>query len=166
MDYQDFIQSGAEAIAIFDKDTADFSFLNNTKPDHICYKCSDREEFEIIRQWFEENGQFIYQAKIAGRPIATIKFKEPLISKWGTISTFELSDQKPDGSQTSRWDHIEMKHMEDDYEGLVADATNHGLNVIEKIRPHHATHEVVLNGSIKLVFTREELIQKIKREMG
>ena len=166
MDYLDFMESGAQAIAQFDRETADFSFLNNAQPDHICYKCSGRQEFEIIRGWFEEHGQFIYQAQIAGRPIATIRLKEPLISKWGTITTFELSDQKPDGSQTSRWDHIEMKHMEDDYDGLVADATNHGLRVVEKVRPHHTTHEVVLPGSIKLVFTKDNLIEKLKREMG
>jgi len=166
MNYQDFISSGQDAIRIFDENTQNYSFLEQSAPDHVCYKCSGRKEFELIRSWFEEHGVFVYQAQISGRPIATIQLKKPFVSQWGEIHTLELSDQKPDGSQTSQWDHIEVKHINDDYNGLVAGATNYGLDVILKERPHHTTHEVKLGGSIKLVFTRERLIEKIKEEMG
>lgn len=166
MNYQEFIAGAKNILLEFNALTKDFGFLEDTTPDHICYKCSNKKEFEHIRAFFEEHGQFIYQAEISGRPIATIKFKEPLVCERGEVWYLELSDQKPDGSQTSRWDHMEVKHNTDDYGGLVQSAQDLGLDVVEKFRPHHTTHEVKLENGFKLVFTREMLGEKIKKEMG
>lgn len=165
MNYQDFIQNAEEKIQSFDQRTKPFNFMHSTVPDHICYKCSNREEFEMVRNFYDEHGEFIYQTEISGRSIATIKLKEPFVSVWGDIDYLELSDQKPDNSQISRWDHIEFKHVADAYQVMIDAAYQAGLDVQEKIRPHHTTHEVSFGPDIKLVFTRELLIDKIKQEI-
>ncbi|MFA6018455.1 MAG: VOC family protein [Patescibacteria group bacterium] len=76
--------------------------------DHICYKCADSTEFEAIRKMFEFESAFIYQSIVSKRRIALIKFLVPIKTALGSIDLLELSDQKPDNSQTSGFDHIEM----------------------------------------------------------
>ena len=163
--YKEFRLSGADILAQFDEQTKTFAFMKHAVPDHICYKCKTREEFETIRDWYEEYGEWIYQTEISGRAIATIKLKNPFSLDIGEVWFLELSDQKPDGSQKGAWDHLEVKHEDNQYDWLVDQAGETGLDVIEKKRPHHTTHEVKLENGFKLVFTREMLGEKIKKEM-
>lgn len=165
MKYEEFKISGEHILQEFNELTKGYAFLIKAIPDHICYKCKTRKEFETIRNWYEKHGQWIYQTEISGRAIATIKLREPFRCWMGEVWYLELSDQKPDGSQEESWDHMEVKHREDRYDELVDRAQNIGLDVIEKVRPHHTTHEVMLENSFKLVFTREMLGEKIKKEM-
>ncbi len=161
-----FNASAKETLREFDEIVSSYLFLKNALPDHICYKCSTHQEFLEIKEFLEKEGLFNYQTEISGRQIATIKLKTPFTCSLGKIYVLELSDQKPDNSQVSGWDHLEVRHTDNDYDYLVQSATDQNLIIEKKERPHHATHEVVLCNNFKLVFTREFLVEKIRREIS
>lgn len=137
------------------------------KADHICYKCGSRQEFEAIRTLLEPWAPFIYQSMIAGRPIAIFKLKEPVATALGEIWFLELSDQKPDGSQTSGFDHIEIYptggSVGELAEALEANALKaKGQSFKKVVRPHHTTYDAAIHGSFKVRLEAEPLIVKIK----
>lgn len=132
--------------------------------DHICYKCSSTEEFESLRAMFERNSTFLYQSIISHRRIAIIKFTRPVSTALGDIWLLELSDQKPDGSQTSGFDHIEIYPTSGSLESLVEKIESNG-EVLEKVvRPHHTTFDLVIKDTFKVRLEPEALISKIQRE--
>ena len=103
---QDFFTASAPFIQIFDAWAS--RMTPDATADHICYKCESSEEFESMRKMFESSSVFIYQSIISQRRIAIVKFLEPIQTSLGPIWFLELSDQKPDGSQKSEFDHIEI----------------------------------------------------------
>ena len=138
--------------------------INGIDIDHICYKCSSKEEYEMIRSFFEYDDIFIYQSIISKRRISIIRFLEPLNSICGDVHCLELSDQKPDGSQGSKVDHIEPVSKTISYEEMLARFSKLNLPVEENIKPHDSTHDMVLPNGIKLKFNNEPLISKIYKE--
>lgn len=134
------------------------------KADHLCYKCGSSAEFEQIRALFELESEFIYQSIISKRRIAIIKFLVPLETPLGNISVLELSDQKPDNSQISGFDHIEIYPVEGTLEALVSDLEQKGVPFEKVVRPHHTTFDSVISDTFKVRFEDEPLLQKIKRE--
>ncbi len=137
---------------------------NIARPDHICYKCDSAETFETLRRLFEAASDFIYQSIISKRRIAYIRFKEALETDIGAIRYLELSDQKPDGSQTSRFDHIELYSFAVSYEELVGKLEKEGETVVKEERPHHTTHGIEIGDGFSARLTRGPLIAKIKQE--
>ena len=136
----------------------------NAIADHICYKCNSSEEFDYLRKLFETNCSFIYQSIISSRRIAIIKFLQPIKSLLGDISFLELSDQKPDGSQISGFDHIEIYPIRGTMEELSNHLEQKGAQVEKIIRPHHTTFDLTIYGSFKVRIEPEPLIQKIVRD--
>ncbi|MEI7741695.1 MAG: VOC family protein [bacterium] len=132
--------------------------------DHICYKCDSTREFESIRTIFEPESGLIYQSIIAGRRIAIIKLPTPITTSLGDIKFLELSDQKPDGSQTSGFDHIEIFPRTGTMEELVASLESSGAKFEKVVRPHHTTFDTTIFESFKIRLEPESLIAKIKRE--
>jgi len=132
--------------------------------DHICYKCADSAEFEAIRKMFEFESAFIYQSIISKRRIALIKFLVPIETVLGNIDLLELSDQKPDNSQTSGFDHIEIYPTVGTGENLVSDLESKGAVFNKIIRPHHTTFDAVLIDEFKIRIEPEALMLKIKGE--
>ncbi len=132
--------------------------------DHICFKCADHEEFERVRALFEHESEFIYQSIISGRPIAVIKFKASIESALGPIWYLELSDQKPDGSQKSGFDHIEIFPVDGSMESLADSLKNTGVHFEKVIRPHHTTFDTTIFDNFKVRLEPEPLIEKIKRD--
>lgn len=135
-----------------------------TKPaaqaDHICYKCGSTEEFESLRKMLETESAFIYQSTVAGRSIAIIKMHRSFATPLGPISFLELSDQKPDGSQKSGFDHIEIYPLTGTMDELAQ-----SLGGFEKVvRPHHTTYDKSIEGCFKVRLEEELLLEKIKRE--
>jgi predicted metalloenzyme YecM len=131
--------------------------------DHICYTCSDSAEFEQIRSWFEMS-DVIYQSIISKRRIAYIGLREPIISTFTPIFFLELSDQKPDNSQTSGCNHIEPYPQDISYDEMLFRFQNLELDIKENIKPHHSTHDISVPNNLKIRLTRERLIDKIYRE--
>ncbi len=129
--------------------------------DHICYKCSDSAEFERIRAMFEAESVFIYQSIISKRRIALIKFLAPIPTALGDISLLELSDQKPDGSQTSGFDHIEIYPAHGSIEDFVTSLETKGAIFEKIVRPHHTTFDATIIADFKIRIEPEALLEKV-----
>jgi len=137
-------------------------YLPTAKADHLGYKCADSAEFEALRALLENHSTFVYQSIVSKRRDAIIKFLAPLPSVLGEVFYFELADQKPDGSQTSGFDHIEIYPTSGSVEDLVNELATKGM-VLEKIeRPHHVTFDGVIADNFKVRLEAEALIEKIK----
>ncbi len=136
----------------------------SAKADHLCYKCGNASEFEALRALFEKESVFIYQSIISKRRIAIIKFIEPLKTPLGEILLLELSDQKPDGSQKSGFDHIEIYPTSGSLDELVASLEQKGVAFEKVVRPHHTTFDSVILENFKVRLEAEPLVEKIKRE--
>lgn len=132
--------------------------------DHICYKCGSREEFENLRHLFEGESEFMYQSIISKRRIAIVKFKKPLTTVLGDIWYLELSDQKPDGTQTSGFDHMEIYPSEGTMDALAESLEEKGTPLEKIERPHHVTYDGIIEGNFKIRLEPEPLVEKIKRE--
>ena len=133
--------------------------------DHLCFKCASSEEYERMRALLEPEAHFVYQSYIGKRRIAILKFRTlQFDTSFGSIRTLELSDQKPDQSQKSGFDHVEIYSVSGSYEDLVHALHERGAVFEETHRPHHTTHDLKLPGRFTLKLTREPLLDKIKRD--
>lgn len=137
-------------------------FTPAARADHICFKCASSQEFEQMRAMFEGSSTFIYQSIISKRRIAIVKFAEPLKTKLGDIWFLELSDQKPDNSQTSGFDHIEIYPTNGSIDDLAADLAATGVTLEKIVRPHHTTYDGFIEGTFKIRLEAEALVDKIK----
>lgn len=159
---QDFFEDAERFRELFDDWVT--AIFPPAKADHLCFKCESANEFEKMRSWFEGESSFIYQSLIADRRIAIIKLLKPLSTKLGDIWYVELSDQKPDGSQQSGFDHIEIYPNNGRIEDLRAFLESKGMMLQKIVRPHHTTYDGVIKEMGKIRLEEEPLIQKIKRE--
>lgn len=134
--------------------------------DHVCYKCGSAKEFDEVRAILEKGAAYMHQATISGRRIAYLKLAAPLPTGLGDVWFVELSDQKPDGSQSSGFDHIEIYPAgEGTYESIVALWKKNDEQVIHVERPHHTTDEVKLPSGLTTRLESGPLIEKIKGEL-
>ncbi len=136
----------------------------HVRADHICFKCQSQDEFESIRKIFEIESEYVYQSIISNRRIAYIKLKKGIETSVGEIFFVELSDQKPDGSQVSRYDHIEIYPVHMSYHDLVHILKKSDESSKEVSRPHHSTFDITLPSSFLIRVEKDALIDKIKRE--
>jgi predicted metalloenzyme YecM len=160
----EFYAKAKEEVRVFNDFISMYGLKGFVMADHICYKCGSSEIFESIRRVFESDSNWIYQAIISKRRIATIGTRQNLETLAGKISLVELSDQKPDGSQNDGFDHIEIYPTTITYDQLVLNLRNQGLNVEEVVRPHHTTHDIKIENGFIIRLTRESLLNKIKKE--
>jgi predicted metalloenzyme YecM len=131
--------------------------------DHICYKCGSTEDYEGTKALFK--GAEIYEKSLSGRRVATIELPEPLLTCFGPIKWLELSDQKPDGSQLGRFEHIEVYSRVMSYESLVAQFRLKQADLKMHNVVHHPTWDVHLPGGYILRLTEGPLVHKIGREL-
>lgn len=137
------------------------SLFDAAKLDHFGYKCASKESFEQMREMFEQNSQFVYQSIISARRIAYIKLKEPISTKLGNILFIELQDQKPDGSQKEKYDHVEVYATDILYEEMVKKISEVDT-IVEVKRLHHSTHNIDLGDGFTFSCTHGSLLDKIK----
>jgi predicted metalloenzyme YecM len=174
-DLDDFYKQAQAIIPAFDGFISQYELKNDVKADHINYKCGSRESFEALRGLFETDSRFMYQSMIAGRIIALIGLKNGLENAAGTIYLLELSDQKPDGSQTDGFDHVEIYPVVQAYADFVKslerkffdkglDTRGKTLQIEEVVRPHHTSHDIRLEHGFLVRLTREPLLLKVKRD--
>ncbi len=159
---EDFFSAAQESVELFNTWVA--KYAPNASADHICYKCSSSEEFETLRKAFKNKNTFIYQSIISTHHIAIIKFSSPITSALGDIWYLELSDQKPDGSQVSGFDHIEIYPHEGSMDDFAQKLQEQGMTLEKTVRPHHTTYDSFLNEAFKVRLEPDALIEKIKRE--
>jgi len=161
MTIEEFYSGADKHIQIFNTFVEEHGLVGDTAPDHICYKCDSKESFESIRALLEEHNQYMYQAMISGRRIAYIKLQKPFTTVLGDIYFVELSDQKPNGSQTNKYDHIEVYPTAYSYDEMVQ-KLEAAVEVIKIERPHHTTHDIKLDDGFIFRCTEEPLVEKIK----
>lgn len=157
-----FYEKAEPHVALFDAFAQKHVFEDQVFADHICFKCDTKDLFESIKTLFEFESSYLYQSVISGRSIAYIKMKKGIDTKLGTIYFLELSDQKPDGSSRAGFDHIEVYPVAISYEEMIAQlAASENIQKVE--RPHHTTHDVVLENGFIFRCEAEPLLEKIKR---
>lgn len=159
---EEFHVGSAKCIELFNAFAAKHGLSGRAQADHICYKCESKESFEGMREMFERESDYIYQAIISRRRIALIHFKRGIETSLGTIHFLELSDQKPDGSQKDGFDHIEAFAVGRSYDDMVKEFEV-SENVVKAERPHHTTHDIEIGGGFIFRCTHEPLVEKIKR---
>lgn len=160
----EFREAAGVALAGFNQFVESHALREYAAADHICYKCGDREEFEAERAMLENESDFVFQSIISERRIAIIRLKEGLDTLLGAVNFIELSDQKPDGSQKSGFDHIEMVPTSVSYDELVQKLKGVGEDLVEVKRPHHTTHDLTLKGGFGVKLSHGPLIEKIRNE--
>lgn len=160
---EQFYNESEASVKVFNAFVNKHNLTGRMVPDHICYKCDSRESFEVIRKIFETESAYMFQSIISNRPIAYIKLKMPIQTVLGDIWFLELSDQKPDGSQTEGFDHIEVYPTTFSYDDMIKELEKTETVVMIE-RPHHTTHDVELENGFVFRCTREPLIDKIKRD--
>lgn len=157
----DFYDQSKNIVDAFEEFCTKTELKEVARADHVCYKCASSEEFETIRSFFESQG-FIYQSIISKRRIAVIKLEQSIETSLGTIEYLELSDQKPDGSQKSSFDHIEIYPQNITVKDLVEKIEAGGLSGKRVERPHHTTYDFSLDTNFLVRIEPEALIEKIK----
>ena len=161
---EDFYHSVQSKIDSFNNFISTHELKTVAIADHIGYKCSTTEEFETLRKLLESNSHFIFQSIISKRRIAIIELAKPFETSCGLIQYLELSDQKPDGSQTSGFDHLEIYPAQNTVKHLVNYLQDKNITIQKADRPHHVTYDLSLEGGFKVRIEAESLIQKIIRE--
>lgn len=158
---EDFYSGADEYVALFNAFAAKHALVGRAGADHICYKCGSAESYEKIRAMFESNSKYIYQAIISRRRIAIIKLSKGIDTVLGPIEYVELSDQKPDNSQSDSYDHIEAFPIGQSYDEMVSEFES--TERVEKVvRPHHTTHDIDIGGGFLFRCTQGLLIDKIR----
>jgi predicted metalloenzyme YecM len=161
MDPERFFYLASSKIHRFEAFTRRYSLQYRIRADHIGYKCGSLQEFEATRIYFESRSDFIYQSIISERRIAIIKLAQPISTCCGSISYLELSDQKPDQSQHSGFDHIEFFPISGTPEELSLYLLTLGVDVKKVDRPHHKTYDITRTPGFKLRIEEGPLIDKI-----
>lgn len=139
------------------------NLLEKVQADHIGLKCSSSELYEKQRALFDFACTFGYQSIISKRRISVVGLLTGIKTEVGDFKYLELSDQKPDGSQTDVFDHAEIVPTTISYDELVDILRTKGVQLKENMKAHHTTYDVVLSSGFVVKLSREMLIDKIKR---
>lgn len=161
---EEFTKQAQEKIQFFNEWALKNQLSGKIIPDHFGYKCSSSEEFEQMRKLLEHESAFIYQSIISKRRIAIIKLINPLETNYGPLFFLELSDQKPDNSQRSGFDHLEFFPKTGSEQDLIKYLEGKNIQVKKVERPHHTTHDISLGESFIVRIEACSLIEKIVRQ--
>ncbi|MDB4984145.1 MAG: hypothetical protein JWM20_324 [Patescibacteria group bacterium] len=172
-----FLQDFPKAAEGFNNWMMNYGIRSLIEPDHLCYKCSTKKEFEDIRSYMAEHQIFWLgheDAIISDRKIATGTWKhgyehfEPQTIA-GPIRCLELADQKPNHSQKSGFDHIEFLPKGITVDGLIKVLESKGMRVEKEERPHHTTWNITdpknFWGDVKFKISEKSLTEKVKEEI-
>jgi predicted metalloenzyme YecM len=159
----EFYVEGKKIVAAFDAYVTEHELHELAIVDHFGLRCSSHEVYLNTLELFTYESQYIYTSIISQRPISIIKLKIPLQTVLGELWFLELSDQKPDGSQSNVFDHFEIVAKQTSYQELVQNIQNKDIVLRENIKPHHSTYDIVLPDMV-IKLSEERLVAKIKRE--
>ena len=143
-------------------------FVGIAQADHVCYTCRDVTEYETLRAKLLQESRFDYTAWISGRRISIFRLNHGLPTALGVVTVLELSDQKPDASQKSGFNHIEIypasgvAHGTSKLEMLARDL---GYDLTVNAKAHHVTHDLRLASGFRVRIEAEPLVESIVREM-
>jgi predicted metalloenzyme YecM len=164
MNLEAFHHLAMESVKPFDAFVRAHRLAEDIRADHLCYKCGSSEEFDKLRWQFESESFFLFQSIVSERRVAIIRMKMRVPTALGAVDLLELSDQKPDGSQVSGFDHIEAYAKKPDItsETVAGWLKKVGAAVTYQQRPHHSTYDVRIGeGPFKLRLEDGPLLRKI-----
>ncbi len=153
-----------EKLAEFNEFCRTYDLVHFLKADHIGIKCSSKEKYEFQKSLFDFESGFIYQSIISQRRISIVGLKTGLESVVGKFMYLEISDQKSDLSQLDSVDHLEVVPTSLSYDELITRLYEKGVVLQEMKKPHHTTYDTTLSSGFVVKFSREMLLEKIKRE--
>ena len=79
-----------------------------SKVDHVCYRVASLESYEMWKSLLAPYGEILSEAMVNGRPIATLKFADPIVvSDSVAIALLELPAPKPTIAYDEGFEHIE-----------------------------------------------------------
>lgn len=109
--------------------------------DHICFRTAEKAEYESLKDLLTQEvshdfaGTLLSDASVNGRPIATIRMKEPLIVDSFNIEAIEIPSPKSGSQYASGFEHIEVvttksfMELKELFRGFtVEDATHKPIN--------------------------------------
>lgn len=162
---EQFYTAAAPFATLLDEFAQKHQLRGFARADHFCYKCSTALEFEQLRALLEPESKYLYQAIISGRRIACIKLKQGIATSLGLVTCLELSDQKPDGSQVSGFDHVEIYPRVIGFNVFLAYSRGMGIVLTKDEKPHHTTYNLMLPNGFEIKLTHVSLFEKIRMEM-
>ncbi len=160
---EQFYTEGKSALEKLNVFFGEVGLIGLVQADHICFKCESSDEFENMRRMFESNSHYLFQSIISKRRISLVKFITSFETVVGPICILELSDQKPDGSQTSGFDHIEVYPVGKSVEDIVKFLQEKGIVVEKEAKSHHTTWDFFVDG-FRVRIEECPLMEKVVRE--
>ncbi|MEN9552249.1 MAG: hypothetical protein RI935_626 [Candidatus Parcubacteria bacterium] len=153
-----------KSLSSFNDFCSEKQLLNKIEADHVGFKCESKESYENKRGCFEFESLYIFQSIISNRRISVIGLRHGIETTVGYLNYLELSDQKQDNSQKEGVDHVEVVPRGCTYEELITHLLKQGVTLKENIKPHHTTYDTILPSGFVIKFSREKLVDKIKRD--
>lgn len=139
--------------------------LGNVRADHIGFTCASDDEFRAMMERQAQEFAWVHTVLLSGRLVAYAKLRASAASAFGPVHFVEISAQKPDGSQASRFNHLEVACGGMKMETVVAHWRTRGVTGMPSGRIHHPTYDIVLDGGFEIRIEPEPLVEKIVREM-
>lgn len=82
--------------------------LNDWRIDHLCYRTSSQQNYEITKSLFEKKGDCLFESEVNGRMIATYKLFDPIEYKGHIIDLVEVPAPKIMKETPEGFEHIEV----------------------------------------------------------
>lgn len=101
--YDAFLQQILQEVQAEGFDLRDFVQL-----DHVCYRVPSVERYESKKSELMAVGTIIGEAQVNGRPIATVRLKQPITHGAWRIDCVELPAPKPGTEPKEGLEHIEF----------------------------------------------------------
>ncbi|MCP4912797.1 MAG: DUF4269 domain-containing protein [Oligoflexia bacterium] len=76
--------------------------------DHLCYRTSSQENYELSKKLFEGLGRCLIESEVNGRLIATYKLEKAIHYKNWVIDLVEVPAPKPNKETVEGFEHIEV----------------------------------------------------------
>jgi len=83
--------------------------------DHICYRVTTTERYEVMKKELLKIGTLLVESQISNRPIATFRLEGALVFENRNIHILELPAPKPNNAYKEGFEHIEFV-ISDDFE--------------------------------------------------
>ena len=81
--------------------------LQNWPIDHLCYRTSSLQNYELIKAEFQSIGTLLVESEINGRQIATYKLHQPIEYHQRRIDVVEVPAPKEGKATVEGFEHIE-----------------------------------------------------------
>ena len=76
--------------------------------DHLCYRVETMERYAELKDKLLDEGSLLGEHQIGGRPIATVRLRNPLIFQNRSIAVIELPAPKPGSAYQEGFEHAEF----------------------------------------------------------